>query len=104
MTERDPDDISDLVDKMQSSNVFMTLLPQEVNADTIDVKIALEIGVAVLLDKPIILAVRPGTRVPDKLVRASDRIVEFDPSREDLLEHIGKAVFDLLEKEDDESC
>lgn len=43
-----------------------------------DVKLAVETGIAVLLDKPIVLVVQSGVKVPDKLVRVADRIVEGD--------------------------
>jgi nucleoside 2-deoxyribosyltransferase len=43
-----------------------------------DSKQAVELGFMILLDKPIILAVTPGTVVPDKLVKVADRIVEVD--------------------------
>lgn len=42
----------------------------------VDVKIAVEMGVAVLLDKPIILVVKSGVHVPAKLIAVADRIVE----------------------------
>jgi hypothetical protein len=37
-----------------------------------------ELGLSILLDKPIIAVVKPGTRVPNKLVLVADRIVEGD--------------------------
>lgn len=43
-----------------------------------DVKFALETGLSILLDKPIIVVVPPGVAIPDKLVRVADRIVEAD--------------------------
>lgn len=43
-----------------------------------DIKLAVETGIAVLLDKPLILVVAPGVKIPDKLVRIADRIVEWD--------------------------
>ncbi|MCL1871927.1 MAG: hypothetical protein FWF90_16145 [Promicromonosporaceae bacterium] len=45
-----------------------------------DAKIAVELGFMILLDKPIILAVIPGTPVLPKLAAIADAIVEFDPA------------------------
>jgi hypothetical protein len=42
-----------------------------------DWKICLETGAAVLLDKPIILLVVPGVKVPDKLAQIADDIIEM---------------------------
>jgi nucleoside 2-deoxyribosyltransferase len=41
-----------------------------------DPKQAIEIGYMVLLDKPIIVTVMPGAKVPNKLARVADEIVE----------------------------
>lgn len=43
-----------------------------------DPKQAIEFGYMVLLDKPIILTVTPGAKVPDKVARVADEIVEAD--------------------------
>lgn len=41
-----------------------------------DPKQACELGYMVLLDKPILAVVQPGVKVPDKLIRIADEIVE----------------------------
>ncbi|HJV99431.1 MAG TPA: hypothetical protein VJ617_10085 [Arthrobacter sp.] len=43
-----------------------------------DVKFAVELGLSILMDKPIICLVQPGSRIPAALVRAADEIVEVD--------------------------
>ena len=40
---------------------------------------ATALGLAVTLDKPIILICEPGSRVPEKLAKVIDRFVEYDP-------------------------
>jgi hypothetical protein len=44
----------------------------------VDGKLALELGASVLLDKPIIVMVAPGAKVPKKVVRVADKIIEAD--------------------------
>lgn len=44
----------------------------------VDGKLALELGASVLLDKPIIMVVASGSKVPEKVVRVADRIIEAD--------------------------
>lgn len=53
---------------------MVSLVPTEQT----DIKFALELGVAIMLDKPIIAVVRPGTRVPAKLVAVADELLEMD--------------------------
>lgn len=43
-----------------------------------DPKQAIELGYMILLDKPIIVSVLRGAKVPDNLVRVADEIVEAD--------------------------
>lgn len=63
----------ELVPKLEASAVSLTIYTGKM-----DVKLAVELGAAVLLDKPIILMVEPGTKVPDRLVRVADKIIEAD--------------------------
>lgn len=44
----------------------------------VDVKMSVEVGAAILMDKPLILVVQSGIPVPDKIVRVADRIIEVD--------------------------
>jgi nucleoside 2-deoxyribosyltransferase len=43
-----------------------------------DAKQAVELGFMILLDKPIVLAVVPGVKVPERLARCADEIVEVN--------------------------
>lgn len=65
----------DLVPKLQDSALCVSLVP---NGPT-DVKFAVELGMSIMLDKPILALVQAGTKVPERLVRVADRIVEYDP-------------------------
>lgn len=66
----------ELIPMIDSSAITLSLLPKPENYD--DVKYAVELAYSILLDKPIILLVSPGQRVPEHLVRVADRIVEVD--------------------------
>lgn len=89
------DDVREnLVPKIHESVFVMSLYSGEV-----DVKFALEMGVAMLLDKPILACVMPGVKVPEKLARVVDRWVEVDikdpTSRERLANEIRDMMADL---------
>jgi nucleoside 2-deoxyribosyltransferase len=44
-----------------------------------DAKVAVELGFTILLDKPLIVLVPPDREVPERLRRAADAIVSYDP-------------------------
>ena len=70
----------DLIPKLADSEVMLSIVPADA-MDT-DIKFAVELGLGIMMDKPIILMVRPGTRLPDHLVRVADDIIEGDISTE----------------------
>jgi nucleoside 2-deoxyribosyltransferase len=61
----------EMLPKLKDSSVVLALLSGEV-----DPKMACELGYMIMLDKPIIAVVQPGVKVPDKLIRVADEIVE----------------------------
>lgn len=74
----------ELIPMVEDSAVCLSLVPEE--DWKVDVKMATEMGYMMLLDKPIIAIVTPGTRVPNKLALVADDIVEGlpgDPGFED---------------------
>jgi hypothetical protein len=66
----------ELIPKLENSGMVVSLVP---SGET-DVKFAIELGFSIMLDKPIIAVVQPGTPLPDKLVRVADHIVDADVS------------------------
>lgn len=88
--------LNELVPMLQDSEVVASFVP---DGET-DVKFALETGLAIMLDKPIILVVGPGVRVPAKLLRVADAVVEGDMSteqgRQSLLERLKKETARVL--------
>ena len=67
-----------MLPKLTSSAYVISLVPQ---GDS-DVKFAVETGFAIMLDKPIILAITPGQHVPRKLMLVADDVVEYDITTE----------------------
>ena len=61
-----------------TSAIGLAICPK--NADEIDAKICLEIGAMILLNKPIILCIPPGSEIPEKLAKVVDEFVEYKPN------------------------
>lgn len=66
----------ELVPMIKDSAVTISLVPK----GPADIKYAVELGLSIMLDKPIIVAVQPGTQIPAKLAKIADEIVELDLS------------------------
>jgi hypothetical protein len=64
----------ELVPMIDSSAIAMSLVPKEA-----DVKFAVELGLCIMMDKPIIAIVPSGTPVPAKIRAVADEIVEGSP-------------------------
>lgn len=62
--------------KIAGSHIFLTLVPPE--KSWTDVKFAVELGLSIMMDKPIIAIVMPGREIPEKLRRVADYICEAD--------------------------
>lgn len=64
---------------MKTSAYVITIAPEGGDAD---VKIAVEIGFAILLDKPLIVLKAKGRPVAERLLRIADHVVEGDMDTE----------------------
>lgn len=82
---------ANMVPKLRESQLVATIYSGDV-----DVKLAVETGAAVLLDKPIVGVVAPGVRIPEKLARVVDRFLEADLSEpgasQDLADRVAAVV------------
>lgn len=65
---------TELIPKLEASSMTVSLVP---TGET-DIKFAVELGLSIMLDKPIIAVVQPGAKVPERLVRVADDIIEAD--------------------------
>ncbi len=66
--------------QLRSSIADSTCIVIIIPSDDFDAKISVELGVAVLLGKPIIAVIRPGVTVSEKLAKLVDRFIELDPA------------------------
>lgn len=94
----------DTLPGIDQSAYFLTITP----AGEPDVKLAVEVGLALLLDKPIIAVVPAGRTIPAKLAAVADRIVEtgdidtYDGQRE--LARRVRAAMDSIDEEREEAA
>jgi len=68
----------EVIPMLQSTAACISLVPKV----TTDVRFAVELGLAIMMDKPIIALVRPGSKISAALARAADELVEVDIRRE----------------------
>ena len=59
---------------IRKSAMTMTVVPK---GET-DIKFAVELGLSIMLDKPLVLVIRPGMKIPDKLRAIADEVIEID--------------------------
>jgi hypothetical protein len=65
---------TNVLPKMAASALTISLVPN----GKADIKYAVELGLSIMLDKPIFLVCEPGQILPDKLLRIADRVIEVD--------------------------
>jgi nucleoside 2-deoxyribosyltransferase len=85
----------ELIPMINDSAVTLSLVP----SGKTDVKFAIELGFMIMLDKPIIAVVTPGTKVPAKLIAVADEIVEGEISDPDFQERLRAAIMRVRPEE-----
>lgn len=68
-----------LVPKVAGSAVCISIVPADKEL-WVDAKFCVELGVMIMLDKPILALVHPDSHVPEKLRLVADKIVAIDIS------------------------
>ena len=81
---------------MIDSALVISLVPSE---GDFDIKFAVETGMAIMLDKPILAIASPGATVPAKLARVADRVIYADLYTEDGVNQIKNAMEEIAIKE-----
>jgi hypothetical protein len=81
-----------LIPKLTNSGAVAMLVPRGES----DVKFAVELGLSIMLDKPIVALVRPGTTLPPKLAAIADRVVIYDVGSPSARDAIGDAIMSVL--------
>lgn len=85
----------DLVPKVKSSSVTVSIVP---HTDKVDIKYAVELGVNIILDKPILVVAEPGRQIPKKLQLVADAIVYADLHTEEGKAHFGRELERFIEE------
>jgi len=83
------------VEKIAGSDAFISLVPE----GEVDIKFAVELGLAIMFDKPIIAVAMPGRTVPPGLARIAHRIVECDLDTEEGQQKFRAAIREVAEGE-----
>lgn len=65
----------DLIPKVTSSAVAISIAPR---SGEVDIKFAVELGVMIMLNKPILVLAQPGQTIPPKLALVADLVVHAD--------------------------
>lgn len=86
--------LGDLVPKLRDSAATITLVPN----GAADIKFAVELGLSIMMDKPIIALLEPGTHVPAKLVAVADVLIEGSVGDPGTSKRIQEAVTKVLGK------
>ena len=88
-----------LVPKVESSAIFVSICP---GTDKLDAKFCVELGVAIMLDKPILAIVDPSQTIPEKLRRVAEMIVLADITTDEGRRRIAEAIRDFQKRMDAE--
>lgn len=64
----------EVVPKIAASAFTISLMP----AGKPDIKFAVELGLSIMLNKPIIIVKEPGQVLPDKLLKVADDVIEVE--------------------------
>jgi hypothetical protein len=72
---------TELLPMIEGSSIGLSIVPT--SAEKVDIKFAVELGLMIMLDKPIIMVVAPNQLIPEKLRRVADDIVVHDPEHPD---------------------
>lgn len=83
-----------LVPMLQQSAISVSLVPD----GPADIKFAVELGLSIMMDKPIIAVVMPGRPVPGHLIRVADVIVEGDMSTAKGREKLQRAIQEAIRR------
>jgi len=83
----------ELFPKMKESAMSLTILGEP------DPKLCLELGAMILFDKPIVVLVPRGRRVPANLKRVAAAIIEGDPKDPETMKRLQEAIHRVTEND-----
>lgn len=79
---------TDAVEKIAGSAAMISIVPE----GEYDVKFAVELGLGIMMDKPLIILVQPGAKIPEKLRLVADEVVEADIDLQEGRDKLGEAL------------
>jgi len=85
----------DLLPMIEASNCVATIGP----GDHPDAKVAVELGFALLLDKPLVMIRMPDRAIPERLARAADAVIDWSDDSEEMKRRMADALA-LLDRMD----
>lgn len=85
-----------LVPKVADSAVCVSIVPRN-EKNWVDAKFCIELGVMIMLDKPILAIAHPDAPVPEKLRLVADRVVVADLETSEGQRAIAEAIRDFQE-------
>lgn len=89
--------VSSTVPAMKDSKLFVSMGP---TGDDPDVRMATELGLALLLGKPLVFIVEPGQKLPPALVRVADKIIYGEIQHPNTRKQLKEALDEIVpEKE-----
>jgi hypothetical protein len=83
----------DALEKIDQSSFVLQLVPK----GEADIKFAVELGLAIMLDKPIVAVISPETEPPGKLLRVVDIVVRADIDTEEGRQQVAEALQTMRE-------
>jgi hypothetical protein len=86
----------ELVPKIEQTNLVISITPE--SPEKVDVKFALELGLAIMYDKPIISVIKPGGHIPAKLAKVVDRFVEMDFNDPTQTSRLNEVIKEMMEE------
>lgn len=78
----------DALEKIADSSVVLSLMPR----GEVDIKYAVELGLAIMLDKPLLVVAHPDAIVPRHLELVADNIVRADLDTAEGREHVAAVI------------
>ena len=91
---------AELVPMIDQSALTISLAP---SGET-DVKFAVELGLSIMLDKPIVVVLMPGQEIPEKLRAVADEVLELDMTQPDAPARLAESIFAMTARlESDQS-
>lgn len=88
---------ANLAPKIEDSRCVLSFLPDgDLHIDEHVIHLALELGLSLLMDKPMIVVVEPGAKMPAKLASVADALVEGPPVGADFQHRLEAALRRVL--------